>query len=195
MRADVGTEVTLDTVVGIPLGYVDRDAALLVCGGTGRRAAVYIVRERGYRQVVAFLSVDRSLYGVDELDDVFSSLGNVYHVKTFVLAVLPALRDLDLNDALRSGVDGGPVLLDDVLALAAVGSLRGSLHQLVRLIGRDDSGQGEECGLKDGVDTGRAHAGLDTELNAVDGVELDVVVGDKLLDLSRKVLLKALHIP
>ena len=39
---------------------------------------------------------------------------------------------------------------------------------------------------KDGVDTGRAHAGLDTDLNTVDGVEVDLVVSDELLHLSRQ---------
>ena len=38
-------------------------------------------------------------------------------------------------------------------------------------------------------------AGLDTDLHTVDGVELDVVVGDELLHLSRKVLLQSFHIP
>ena len=47
---------------------------------------------------------------------------------------------------------------------------------------------------QDGVDPGRAHAGLDTDLDTVDGVELNVVVVDEALDLRRKVGLKTFGI-
>ena len=128
MRADIGTEVTLDTVVRIPYRNVYCDTALLVCGRTGRCGTVNVILERGYRKVVSFLGVYCSLYGIYELNNVFSSLCGVNHVKTFVLTVLPAFRNLDLVKSLGACVDGSPVLHNDVLALTAVGCLCSSLH-------------------------------------------------------------------
>ena len=97
--------------------------------------------------------------------------------------------------ALSACIDGSPVLHDNVLALTSVGCLCSSLHQLVGLLSRNDTGQLKECGLKDGIDTCRAHAGLDTNLNTVDGVEVDVVVSNVLLNLAWQMLLKSFHIP
>src|SRR5699024_2392687 len=94
-----------------------------------------------------------------------------------------------------AGVDSCPVLLNNVVSLTSVSSLCSGFHQLDRLVLRNDSGKFEECGLQDRIDTCRSHAGLDTDLNAVDGVELDVVVCDKRLHLSRKMFLKTFHIP
>ena len=53
----------------------------------------------------------------------------------------------------------------------------------------------EECRLKDGVDTGRAHTGLDTDLNTIDYIELDVVISNILLYLSGQMLLQGLPYP
>src|SRR5699024_1511709 len=52
MRTNVGTEVTLDTVVRIPYGNIHSDAALLVCGRTGRCGTVYVILESRYRQSI-----------------------------------------------------------------------------------------------------------------------------------------------
>ena len=144
MRAHICTEVTLDTVVGIPYRNLHCDTALLVSGGAGRSGAVNIIRECGYGQGVTFLSADLGLNVVDKVDNILSSVGHNCVIQTLVLAVLPALRNLNLVHALSACVDCGPVLHNDVLALAAVGSLSGSLHQLVGLLSRDDAGQLEE---------------------------------------------------
>ena len=162
MRADIGTEVTLDTVVWIPLRNIDSDTALLVCRGTGWCGTVYVIYECGYRQVVSFLSVYSSLNCVDKLHNVLTSGLCVCHIETLVLAVLPALWYLNLNYMLSTCVDSSPVLHNNVLTLAAVGCLCSSLHKLVCLVSRDDVSQLEECRLKDCVDTCRAHACLDT---------------------------------
>ena len=98
-------------------------------------------------------------------------------------------------NALSAGIDCCPVLHNNVLALAAVGCLCSCLHQFICLLSRNDACQLEECGLKDSIDTGRAHAGLDTDLNTVDGVEVDLMISDELLNLSWQMLLKTFHIP
>ena len=189
MRADIRTEVTLDTVIGIPNRNVNCNTALLVCCRTGRSAAVYVVLECRYRQGVTFLSAYLGLDVVYEVNNVFSSIGYYLVIKTFVFAVLPALRNLYLNNAGSTSIDSCPVLLNNVLTLTAVGLLSCVLHQLNCLLLRDNAGQLEECGLQNGIDTGRAHAGLDTDLNTVDGVEVDVVISDELLHLTRQMLL------
>ena len=100
MRANIGTEVTLDTVVRIPYRNIYCDTTLLVCRGTGRSGTVYIILECGYRQVVTFLSVYRSLDVVDEIYNVLSSARlQRESIQSLVLAVLPALRNLNLYNA------------------------------------------------------------------------------------------------
>ncbi len=195
MRADIGTEVTLDTVIRIPYRYINGNAALLVCGGTGRSGAVYIILECGYREVITFLSVYCCLNRIDEFNNVCSSFGRMNHIKAFVLTVLPAVRNLYFDNALGACVDGCPVLHDYILALAAVCSLGSCLHEFVCLRCRDNPCQLKESRLKNRIDTCRAHAGLNTKLHTVDGIELDIMVGDELLHLSREMLFKAFHIP
>src|SRR5699024_1434847 len=116
--------------------------------------------ECGYRQGVSFLSAYLGLNVVYKVNNVLSSLGNYLVVKSFILAAGPGSGNLYLVNALSARVDSSPVLHNYVLALTAVGSLCSGLHQLIGLLCRDNAGQLEECGLKDGVDTGRAHAGL-----------------------------------
>ena len=185
MRAHIRTEVTLDTVVRIPNRYVYCDTTFLVCSRTGRSCTVNVILECGYREVVTFLSVYSSLNVVNEVDNILAALCSVNHVKAFVFTVLPALRNFHFYKSLSACIDRCPVLHNNIFTLTAVSSLCSCFHKLVCLVSRDDLCQLEECGLKDRVDTGRAHACLDTKFNTVDGVEFDVVVSDKLLNLSR----------
>ena len=185
MRTYIGTEVTLDTVVRIPYRNIDSNTAFLICGGTGRRCTVYVIYECRYRQVVTFLSINSSLNRVNELHYVFSALCCVSHLKAFVRCVLPALRNLNLYNVLCACIDSSPVLLNNILTLAAVCRLSSSLHQFDGSLLRNNGCQLKECGLKDCVDTCRAHAGLDTEFHTVDGVEFDIVICNELLNLSR----------
>ncbi len=91
--------------------------------------------------------------------------------------------------------DGVVVHGDDLLALLAIGLGGGVLHVLDGVSLRNDVGDFEERGLQNGVDAA-AQADLLADLDTVDGVELDVVVGD---DTSSSwpgsLLLQLLHIP
>ena len=138
MRADIGTEVTLDTVVWIPNRYVNCDTTFLVCSGTGRSCTVNVILECGYREIVTFLSIYSSLNVVNEVDNILAALCSVNHVKTFVFTVLPALRNLNLYESLSAGIDCCPVLHNNVFTLTAVSSLCSCFHKLVSLISRDD---------------------------------------------------------
>ena len=185
MRADIRTEVTLDTVIRIPYRYVNCDTTFLVSCRTGRSCTIYIIGKCRYRQIVAFLSINSSLNGIYKLNNVSSSLCCVSHIKTLVNAALPAFRNLNLYNVLSTCIDSSPVLHNNVFTLTAVGCLCSSLHQFDRSLLRNNICQLEECGLKDGIDTGRTHTGLDTQFNTVDGVEFNLVVSDELLNLSR----------
>ena len=92
MRTNVGTEVTLDTVVRIPYGNIHSDAALLVCGGTGRCGTVYVILESRYRQSITFLSAYLGLDVVYKVYNVLSSLGYNCVIQALVLAALIAAQ-------------------------------------------------------------------------------------------------------
>ena len=79
--------------------------------------------------------------------------------------------------SLHAALDGGVVHGDDLLALLAVGLGSGVLHVLDGVVDRDDVGNFEEGGLQNGVDAA-AQTDLLADLDTVDGVELDVVLGD-----------------
>ena len=90
-------------------------------------------------------------------------------------------RHLDLVQVDQGLVHGGVVLLDDGFAAFAVGLLDGLLDLLNGFITRQDAGDGEEAGLHDGVDAA-THAGLFGHIVGVDGVELEFLLDDILLD-------------
>ena len=131
---------------------------------------------------------------VYEIYYVLSLAGNSLCDDILILSVLPALRNGDLYYLLSTCVDCIVVHLNDRITLTSVSSLCSSLHQLDCLLLRNDVCQFEECRLKYGVDTS-AKSDLFTDLDTVDHIELDVVVSDEFLNLSRKMLLKAFHIP
>ena len=86
------------------------------------------------------------------------------------------------------------VHLDDLVALGAVGFGRGVLHIFDCVGFVNDLGQLEERGLKHGVDAG-AQAELAADVDAVDCVELDVMLCDEAFDLAGQALLKLLCAP
>ena len=172
VRAHDGAGAAADAGVDVPLGNHDGDAALLVLGGADRDAALGV--DHGHGQLVAFLGQDR----MHELLEVLG--GFDLHRNRAGGGVGPLSGNLDLDQAGDGDVDGVPVLLDDLVALLAVGLLGVGLHVLIRLIVGDDVGQLEEGGLHDGVDA-VAHANLTGQLDGVDGVELGFLLGQQLL--------------
>ena len=106
------------------------------------------------------------------------------HMKTFVLSIFPAFRNLDLNNLFSTGIDSCPVLLYHIITLTSVCCLSSSFHKVDCLLFRNDSCKFEECRLKDCVDTCWSHASFNTDLNTVDCVEFDIVVSDESFYLS-----------
>ena len=92
-------------------------------------------------------------------------------------------------DGIHTGIDSLVVHLNDCVTLLGVGLLCCLLHEGNRLIDRHYVSQLEECGLKDRVGT-LAHTDLDSLVDSVDSVKLDIVISDILLCLSVQMLLK-----
>ena len=100
----------------------------------------------------------------------------------------PGFRIFDLNDRTRTGVDRVIVLLNDCIALLAVRLLGRSFHVFDCLLGRNDVREFEESGLHDRIDTA-AHADFFCELNAIDVVELHMMLSNGILHFCREFLL------
>ena len=175
MRADIGAVAALDALRGVPFRNGDGNAALLISGSAKFELAVDMIQERGHRQAVAVHLVDREQEILDLLDQLRLALERV--VDDDIFRGRPIGGNLDLDIGGSAGVDGLMVHLDDVHALLGVG-LRGLLlHVLDGLCLGQNLGQGEERGLQNGVGA-LAHTDLLRQVDGVDGVELDVVLGN-----------------
>ncbi len=114
--ADIRTLVALDTVFDLPLGNVDGDAALLVgCRAVVPRTVLTAVECRHW-QAVALQRIDRLAYLAHECRnmavDLMRSLAH--------LDRRPLRGHFDTLDGVATGIDGGVVHIDYVLALLAV---------------------------------------------------------------------------
>ncbi len=175
VRADIGAVAALDALRGVPFRNGDGNAALLISGSAEFELAVDMIQERGHRQAVAVHLVDREQEILDLLDQLRLALERV--VDDDIFRGRPIGGNLDLDIGGSAGVDGLMVHLDDVHALLGVG-LRGLLlHVLDGLCLGQNLGQGEERGLQNGVGA-LAHTDLLRQVDGVDGVELDVVLGN-----------------
>ena len=102
---------------------------------------------------------------------------------------------MDLHQLVDAVVDGGVVHIYYFLALLfVVGLVNGVLHFRHRLVNGDDSGEGEEGGLKDGVGAG-AKTQFPGDGNSVDGIEFGLLLGQGPLHGGGEVLLQTLHVP
>ena len=147
MRTYIRTEITLNTIVRIPYGYANGNTALFICRRTRRCGTIYIIIKCRYWQTVAFLSADLCLNIVHKINDIFSALSHYLIIQTFICTALPALWNFYLHHILSARIDCRPVLLYHVLTFTAIGLLCGILHQLNRLLFRNNTGQLKECGL------------------------------------------------
>ena len=99
VRADEGTLVALDALLGVPLGNHNSGAALLVSGSTLLPLAVDVALEGGDRQAVAVHTGD-GLHNVADLLD--QSLGSLQGLRSRISSgVGPGGGDLDLMDSVQ----------------------------------------------------------------------------------------------
>ncbi len=185
MRADGGALEALDAALGLPLGDVDGDVALLVL--RGRRGPSAVVGDGGDGKLVAFLAHHLGGNVLDEVGRVVADGGGLHELTA------RSGRHGDLLDGTLRGVNGVPVQLHHVIALLAVCLLGGCLEKLDSLGGGDDAGDDEECSLHDGVGAPAKPESLG-DLHGVDHVELQLLLYDDLGDLVGDVIPHALGV-
>ncbi len=192
MGADIGAGVALDALVGIPHGDADGYAALLIGGRAQLELAVHMGHKHADGQAVAVHSANGLQNILDHGDQLGLALQAVAGL--LVRGVGPVGGHIDLDEGGSAGVNGLVVHFHHVLTLLGVGLGGGVLHVLDGLLLGHDLGQGEEGGLEDGVGT-LAHADLGGQVDGVDGVQLDVVLGDIALGLGVEVVAQLVKIP
>ncbi len=136
-----------------------------------------------YRNLITFLCVNRNLDIINEIYNVFAVAGCNFR-KALILGIFPACRNVNLDNAFRACVDCIIVHLYNLVAFLAVSCLCSSLHQLDCPFLRNDFSKFEECGLQNRVDTS-AKSDFLTNLDTIDGIELDIILCNISLDLSR----------
>ena len=190
--ADIGALVALDALGAVPGGDGDGYAALFISGGAQLELAVHMVHKGGNGQAVAV----HLAHGLQDLLHHLHKLGLA--LQGLVLGLIHGIGPVGGNiDLLKGGgaqVDGLVVHIHHVLALLQVRGLGLLLHVADGVLLRHDLGQGEEGGLENGV-VALAHADLDGQINGVDGVELDVILGDVALGIGLQVMVQLVHIP
>ena len=193
MRADHRAEVALDAVFRNPGRNVNCNAALLVSSGALRGGAVCILFKGGNRQILTVEGVNRDnhvVYIVHELRTVAGC--NV--LRGIVHSVLPGSRNINLHVAVSAAFNSVMVHLNDGVTLLGVGLRSRILHVADCVFLRDDLRDGEECGLENRIDSG-AKADLLTDLEAVDRVEVDIVISNVFLNLAWELLVKLFRRP
>ena len=192
VRADICTLVTLNTLLSVPGRYGNSGAALLISCCAVLVGTVYIVGKCGYRQGVAVHAVDRLHQVGNHLYGLFAAFRSF--CRSCVNCVSPISRNVDLLVSGSAQLDCLVVHVNDVLTLLQVRMGSSVLHQLDCGLFRHNLSQREECRLQNGVGA-LAHANLDSQINCVDGVQLNVVLCDVTLCLSRHVLVQLFRRP
>ena len=190
--ADIGALVALDALGAVPGGNGHGYAALLIGGGAQLKLAVHMVHKGGNGQAVAV----HLAHGLQDLLHHLHKLGLTLQglVLGLVHSIGPIGGDIDLLEGGGAQVDGLVVHIHHVLALLQIRGLGLLLHVADGVLLRHDLGQGEEGGLENGV-VALAHADLDGQVNGVDGVELDVILGDVALGIGLQMMVQLVHIP
>ena len=194
MRTNIGAPVTLHTVLHVPVRQICCNPALFKGCGTRRHHAVCGGEELGYRNIVCRKVSCRNQNIVEKLG---VELVATYQrrSRSVVCYGLPAFRNFNLVNMSDTGVYCGAVHVYDVLTFSAIGLLDGIFHVADSFVNRNDVCQLEECSLKDGVGSSCAQTDFLCKGNSVAGVELDVVICDVSLNLSRKMLFQFFVVP
>ena len=192
MWADVGAAVTLDTFGLIPLWNHNSNAAFFVSGSALFKGTVSMSNKCGYRQAVAVHFCNRFhniLYHGNQFCRTFQMF--CFFV---VLSGCPISRDVHFYIVVKAGIDCVMVHLNDGFTL--LGEAAGSciLHVGDSIFFRQYASQCKERRLQDGVGT-FAQTNLDSLVDCVDGVQLDVVLSNVTFCISRHMLVELLRSP
>ena len=186
--AHEGAAVALDARLGVPLGRLHGDAALLISGQAHIDDAVLIAGEGADGQAVALLRVDGAQYVLDYRGHV--GFGGVLLER----GVRPASGHGNLHALLRALLDGRHVLRHHGVALARIGLAGRVLHVVERLLNGHQARDLEERRLQHGVDVA-AQAHALRHLHRVHGEQADTVLRDVAFHFAGQVGVKLLGRP
>ena len=120
MRADIGADIALDTVLRNPVGHAHRHIPLFISRRTGRHGPARIIHKSGNGKLIAFKGIDGALDAVDIIRYVLASARYVLPEQILALAVLPVRRRLHPPRPFHSGVDCRAVFGHDVVSFFPV---------------------------------------------------------------------------
>ena len=186
MRTYIGAPVALHALGRIPLRNIDSDASLLECSGSGWNSAVSEILEDGNRNIISVHTVCRLQYVVDVIGVLLVSAFCQY-LRDVAFCVSPLCRNFYFVNAVYTGVNSSTVHIYDVLAFASVRLLDRVLHVSYCIIDRQDVRQFEECSLQNSIGSA-AKAQILRDRYSVAGVEVDIILSDESLDVSRQLL-------
>ena len=96
-------------------------------------------------------------------------------------------RNFDFRQMLQGGVESGVIFLDDSFTAFAEGFINGFLDSSHRFGGRQDTGDGKEAGLHDGVDAS-AQSCFASHFAGVQDEKAQFFADDLLLDSTGEVI-------
>ena len=184
MRTYKRAEVTLNAVFGVPFGNIDCNTAFFISGSTLRECAVSGIDKGGNRKLVALLCVD----GLKDLIDEVNNLGTALKLGSCdfrIDCVSPISRNVNFDDCVCAGFDGGIVHVDDSFALLDKGLISSLLHIFNCLVSRNDVCKLEERGLQDGIGSA-AETELTCNGDSVNDIEVYLFTCYISLDLCRE---------
>ena len=179
VRADQHAFTTLDAQLLVPDGDLLSDVSLLPLGGAGGEGAVR--RERADGQ---FIAATRDNFA----KHIANKLGSArrYRRKDVKRRGYP-VRNLHFKQMRQSLVDRIKIPFEDGFTAVAIGLFNGLLDGRDRFNARQDTADGEEAGLHDGVDAA-AHAGITGYGVGVDDENPQAFLDDLLLEFPGQVI-------
>ena len=176
MRANIRAEVTLNAVVGVPLRNINRNTALFISSTALRYGTICIILKVSNCQLAAA----ERIYGVKNILYIANQLRAVtlnFLLVVCVRCILPALRHFHFVEAIHTAVNRSMVHSNNLVTLLAVRLGCSSLHEFNSLLNWNNVRDFKERSLQNGVNAA-AEAKLFTNLNTVNGVEVNIILCD-----------------
>ena len=180
MRANEGALVTLDAVIGNPLGNIQSYTAFFISGGAAGEGAVVNRHQIANSQLVAFQTVH---WNHNLIYKIIASLNG----SLSILSGCPVSRNRYLHNSVNTSIHSSVVHIHNCLALLAIGMLNSILHIFNCFLNRNNISQLEEGSLHYHVDA-CAKANFLTNLHSIDNVQINIVLSDILLHSCRQLL-------
>jgi len=146
MRAYKGTLVALNTIFRYPFGDVDSNAAFFVSRGSRREGPVFTSCKCTYRQIIAFLGINRHCNFLDKLRKLLLCFW-------FINSIRPFGRYVYLNQVSYASIDGIIVHLNDFAAFFAISLFNRIFQVFDRIFNRNYISQFEKRSLHNHINS------------------------------------------